>query len=52
MMPTGVPGEALCAHRASHESPEVRTHGVGLLQPGLMPSALDPRQQKIEPERE
>jgi hypothetical protein len=52
MTSAGKPAEALCAHRALHESPKVRTHGIGLLQPGLVPSALDPRQRKIEPERE
>lgn len=52
MRPVSEPVEALCAYRALHESPKVRTHNVGLLQPGLVPSALDPRQRNIEPQRE
>lgn len=46
------PAGTLCPDRALHEAPKARTHRVGLLQPGLVPSALDPRQRQIEPERE
>lgn len=38
--------------RALHEPPKVRPHGVGLLQPGFVASAFDPRQSQIESARE